>query len=48
MGRYVVYEAGKVSSWEKEEVGVEWIFDSSRKEWPGVKENLEAWKTFCC
>lgn len=34
------YEAGKINSWEKEEVGVKWIFDSGGKEWPEVKEKL--------
>lgn len=34
------YEAGKISSWEKKEIRVEWIFDGGRKEWPGVKEKL--------
>lgn len=40
MGRYIRNQMGKVSSWEKEEVGVEWIFDVSKKEWPGVKDKL--------
>lgn len=40
MGRYIGYKAEKISSWEKEEVGVEWIFDDSKKEWCGVKEKL--------
>lgn len=31
MGRYIGYEVEKISSWEKEEIGVEWIFDVVRK-----------------
>lgn len=37
MARYVGQEAEKVSSWEKEEVGVEWLFDGGKKGWPDVK-----------
>ena len=48
MWKCVLYEVGKVTCWEKEEVGVEWIFDSSRKEGPEVKEILKACKTYCC
>lgn len=32
MGRYVGYEVEKVNFWEKEKVGVEWMFDGSKKE----------------
>lgn len=40
MGSYVGYEVEKVNFWEKEKVGVEWMFDGSKKEWPKVKEKL--------